>query len=258
MDDDMFFVPKNIGDIIANVENGIMTFGVTQIIKEILQETGTLYHLEGKDAKEDTHFDRLDEESIMSSGVLKTVIGAIDPETATLDLNSLSSNLSSLLSKNVSVDDSLSSSAKSTSVSHPQEIVVPSDTNIISERRSEDEIQFLQNVDNIDEIIDLTTFDGLSKFMRTVRIFSDIGPGRGAPVTPKVDQLSREEIPPTPPPPPRLPVVPPVNTSRTKPQVAIFPTQLLSTAGSGDKTSIAAAREAIAKFRGAGVKTFIK
>jgi hypothetical protein len=58
------------------------------------------------------------------------------------------------------------------------EINVP--TVNISSQISQGDVQFLSGIPATeDDVIDLTTFDGLSKLTRTIRLFADEGPNRG-------------------------------------------------------------------------------
>ncbi len=179
-----FVVPKgmNVSTVISNVESAISRFGVGQVLREILQETGALYHFEGKDPNDNDLFRNVDTVNQGDSNLVSIVAAAVDPETATLDLKSLASNMPQLLSGQfVDLKQNLGSSAVKTI--KPTEVAVPSEFDSPSASQSEDEIQYLRQLDRLDSnIVDLTTTDGLSTFLRVIRIFSDIGPSRGAPI----------------------------------------------------------------------------
>lgn len=179
-----FVVPKgkDVSAVIANVESAISRFGVGQVLRELLQETGALYHFEGKDPNDNELFRNVDTVGQKDSGLVSIVAAAVDPETATLDLKSLAANMPQLLSGEfVDVKQNLGGTVSK--IAKPVEIVVPSEFDSPTASQSEDEIQYLRQLDRLDSnIVDLTTVDGLSTFLRVIRIFSDIGPSRGAPI----------------------------------------------------------------------------
>jgi hypothetical protein len=164
--------PASLDIVRSNIETAIQTFGVTQVIQELLTETGISYYFEGKDAREDTHFDRAGTLDAELSPLLGTVASAIDPETATLDLQSLASNLGMLIQAGpLGLNTDLSTAV-------PREIATV-DPDAPTEGLSQDMIQFVGALGDMrDSVIDLTTFEGISKLMRTIRILSDFGPDR--------------------------------------------------------------------------------
>jgi len=179
-----FFIPRDVNSLQNNVMRSVSKFGVNQILKEILQETGTLFYFEGKDPSDNSLFRNISSVSQNDSGVVSIVISAIDPETLTLDLNSLSTNLPKLIQKDfVGVSDGFSEMTPtldkrqtSSEIQLPVEFDGQKDlTGVIAE----DEIQFLQRMGDNETILDLTTFDGISSFMKAIRILSDVGPNRG-------------------------------------------------------------------------------
>ena len=182
-------VPKSIGEVLSNVENAIAKFGVNQVLQELLQETGALYHFDGKEPNDNMVFRTVDTATASNSNLVSTVIAAVDPETAMMDLKILSSNLSALLSGENGVASydilkrGLLGMRHAKKPVNPTEIAIPSEYDNPDFIRSEDEIQYLQQLDNLSgDVVDLTTVDGLAKFIRVIRIFSDIGPGKGAPI----------------------------------------------------------------------------
>ena len=187
MDRQLFVVPNNVNEIVGNINSEIGQFGVTQVIQEILQETGITFFFNGRDSIEDVHFDRVGTIGVGDSGIVSTVAAAIDPETATLDLRSLASNMSVLLGTttpdfSTKILQPAGSSPVPRIQSVPTEITVPVEFNSVNDGRAEDPVQFLSALGDIDtDVADLTTFDGISKMIRTIRIFSDLGPNRGAP-----------------------------------------------------------------------------
>ena len=213
--------PKNITTVLKNIEDSISKFGVNQVIKETLQETGALYHFEGKDPNDNALFSNVQTQNTKDSGLVSIVASAIDPETATLNLNTLASNLPQLISGQfVATSQNVSGAKFNPSSRHglknikPQTVVIPKEFDQASDKAAEDEIQFLSKIDKLaNGVVDLTTVEGLSVFMRVIRIFSDIGPGRGAAIAavdvPEIPDPISPPLPPAPPPAPQQPVAAP-------------------------------------------------
>lgn len=174
--------PTKAEDVRQNIENSIQMYGVNQTIQSLLDDTGISYFFEGRDLTEDTHFDRAGTETPKTNNLFQMVGAAIDPATAMVDVRSLSSNMLQLLERAL-VSPGLTlqpGAAGSTNVS-PHEINVPDpelagDTTAANETG---EFQFMSSLGKLkDPFIDLTTFDGISKLMRIIRLFSDFGPDR--------------------------------------------------------------------------------
>lgn len=171
MDEGKFVIPKDPQKIISNVSRSIALFGVTQVILESLQETGVLYHFDGTDARDQStaHI----QPTVDSSGILATVVSAVDPETMTLDLRALAANLPVLLDggtvrSTTKLSDGILSQKKA------EEIEIS-----VSE---EDRVQFAQELEGTRAgAVDLTTFEGLGKLIRTVRVFADTRGTRASP-----------------------------------------------------------------------------
>lgn len=212
-----FVVPKgrDVGQLLKNVQDSISKFGVNQVLREVLQETGALFHFEGKDPNDNLLFRSVDVGNPMTSGLISIVASAIDPETATMDLKTLSTNLPKLLSGEfVSTTVSLNngSSQSSSKTARSGEIEFPEEFDKPSDSVAEEEIQFLQKFDaeNTEGTVDLTTVEGISLFMRTIRIFSDIGPGRGSPIASDARVLVADPVKLFQPPPPPISSVQPI------------------------------------------------
>lgn len=172
------FVRFNSADAIKKaVTDSIQAYGVQQTIESLLEETGILYWFDGKDTRSDSHFDRAGTLDQNTSNLFGTLAAAIDPETAVVDLRSLASNLANLLGmKELGTSIRLAPAVKNTT-SKPNEVDVidPDDPN----KDAESGVQFVSQLGKMDDaVVDLTTFDGISKLMRTIRIMSDFGPDR--------------------------------------------------------------------------------
>lgn len=174
MDEGKFVVPKDPGQIATNVSKSISSFGVTQTILETLQETGILYHFDGVDAR-DAGVVKSDT-SIDASSILSTVLSAVDPETMTLDLRSLAANLPSLLEGGNLKQSTRLEKGIITSEKRAEEIVIP-DPN-----PDGDPLQYTQVLDGMRAgVVDLTTFEGLGKLIRTIRVYVDTQAARTSP-----------------------------------------------------------------------------
>lgn len=186
-------IPKNrdVTSVKNKISDAIVQYGVNQVVKELLQQTGALYYFEGKDSSSN---ELLSQNS--SGGLISSVAAAIDPENAVLNTKALGSNLMRLLSgEYVDSRDVVGSKGNPNS----REIVVSQNSDRTSSTQSEDGIKVLNQVVAESGMIDLTTFEGLSSFMRIVRIFSDIGPNRGAPLVENPDPIVPDPVVPPPP-----------------------------------------------------------
>ena len=207
MDSGRFVLPTSVDDIISGINSAVSRFGVGQTVSEVFQETGILYYLEGSEPANPDGFNRAGVVDVGRSPALSAVFSAIDPQTTTLDLRVLGENMLSTLN-----DSGFSSRTEVMGVRPPassspvvpstaQEIVVP-DIGASSAVVAQGDIQFLVSLPSKeDSVIDLTNFDGISKLVRCVRLFSDSGPGRGGGMTVAegvVPQQAQE--PPAPPP----------------------------------------------------------
>lgn len=158
-------IPADVGAIQKNIEDAVQKFGVNQTIQTLLDDTGVSYYFEGRDASEDTHFDRAGTESVRTSNLFKAVGAAIDPTTAMLDLNSLASNMMQLS------DGSMSNKKTNSSVAAMPSQISSLDGNV---QQTSNEFKFVSSFEKLkDPYLDLTTFDGLSKMIRVIRLISD-------------------------------------------------------------------------------------
>lgn len=187
MDQGKFVMPKNVNDVAKNVSDSITNFGLSQTITEVLHETGILYFFEGTPPKPADGFNRAGTLSIKTSPFLSAVIAAVDPDAATLDLKVLGNNLpialaSSGFSAQMVDIMHLGGGAGSPTpdlLAQSTPVNVP-DLSTTTDQGSQADIQFLSKLSSPDSaIVDLTTFDGISTLVRTIRIFTAEGPNRG-------------------------------------------------------------------------------
>lgn len=240
MDRGLFVVPKNVNDVVSNVNSSISAFGVSQTIAEILHETGILYYFEGTEQKKPDGFNRAGTLDVSVSPLLSGIISVVDPETATMDLGSLGTNLPAILNNTQFSNDpaEVTGLRLSSAVSNPnvhatsQEVNVPN-PDATSSTVSQSDVQYLNQLPpTASSVIDLTTFDGMSALVRTIRIFADEGPHRGGgdadtqtviqPPAP-ADKIVVQPPPPGPVPSPTR-VVGTVSGIRVAPPVKISPT----------------------------------
>ena len=185
MNHDTFVVPNDLdfSSVVKNINDAIATYGVTQVIQDLLSETGILYYFDGLEGNVNSNFQLVGSQNIEDSGILSTVVAAIDPESMTLDLKTLSSNLSTLLSGQAYAmsdksTDKLASGVKSPQ-SSPSELEIPSNDMTSDPSDAESDVQFVQTLSSLGtDVVDLTTYNGISTLMRVLRIFSDFGPGK--------------------------------------------------------------------------------
>jgi len=166
-----FFRPTDPDEIVKNVNESITTFGVTQTLLDIIENTGLDFYFGSKESSAEEQFKRatavLDEVDL---GGITTILSIIDPETATVDVESLVSNLL-LVSQGRINTNQVDESSKPTEIDVPPQ---QKDEEIFSE----DPLQFVGDFDASQEILDLTTFDGISEFIRIIRLFFDMSPNR--------------------------------------------------------------------------------
>lgn len=172
MDAGNFVIPKDVNDVVGRINNGVSKFGITQVMIELMQDTGVLSFFEGVDPRgPSSPFTSLD--PVLTSNFVSGIVSSIDPETATLDLETFSVNFPKILKgtsvrqTRLNVLSQVSPSIASKVEARPQEIVVPVDNSDVQG------VQFFDSSAVFGSVVDLTTFSGLSVFLKTIRMFSD-------------------------------------------------------------------------------------
>lgn len=145
MDAGLFVVPRNIADTVTRVNGSVSEYGVSQMITNILSETGVLYRFEGNDPRNDGQFDSFSPEGAEISGILAATFAAIDPETATMNLDGFSANFAGFVSKRLG-----------------------------GTARLELDLRNPRALQERSRYADLVTFDGLSKFMHAIRAIAEL------------------------------------------------------------------------------------
>lgn len=169
---------EGIGRVINNVSSAIEKYGVNQVVQELLDETGITYYFDGRDPHGTDSFTRAGTLDVQTSPLFSMIGSAIDPDTATLDLKSLASNLPSILGAGTNPYSTTLAAGTPSVGNDPKEIAVE-DPNEANDSQAEGNLQFVNQLGDLrDSVIDLTTYDGLAKLMRTIRVLSDFGPDR--------------------------------------------------------------------------------
>ncbi len=154
--------PKDLEEFKNILESNIAKNGVQLIIDELIKKTGINISREN-DIEND-----VDEDGLLKSPI-DLILSSIDSSSMTVNIKILLNNLS-LKIKNI--EDVSFVSDKLNEIDFVD--VVSSDGNSIKESgiaSNNSQIQFYNNIQNglDDEIIDLTTFNGISKFMNVIK-----------------------------------------------------------------------------------------
>lgn len=145
------FIPNDVNEIHRSIDRGISSYGISQTILTILDDTGVTLFAAKKD---DPLGFRPTQQSLESvSRGLARILSVIDPQTATLDPHALFVSLSTA----ISVVQQPRYSSSSVAVSSP--VRVPDATTLGS------------------DIIDLTIYSGISELMHIIRTVYDFYPG---------------------------------------------------------------------------------
>jgi len=164
--DNTMLIPNNIDQVLENVKESIITYGLSQTLIEIIEFTGLNFFFGGKEtinisAASSNMFSGLD------LGPMEEVLSAIDPETATVDVESLISNL---------LVATKGSNQSSSAAASPSEIDVPQQLD--DSTQANESFDLITKFDLSKEALDLATFEGISDFVRLIRLFFDFSPNR--------------------------------------------------------------------------------
>ena len=159
-----FVAPSDVSALHDIVDSSIQSFGISQTILSILDGTGATFFISGKDDPSG-----LQSPTQMSlekaSGGLARILGVIDPESATINPTKLIAALSAG-----------STSGKGVWYA-PKYIASPkppiADVNVSTPVIFATSIQSAIGTD----IIDMTTYEGISRFMNLLRLIYDFYPG---------------------------------------------------------------------------------
>lgn len=148
--------PVDVSKVISNIDDSIMSFGVSQTIMEIFDRSGILLFFTDQDAAADS-IER-------DSGMVASVLSSIDPETATVDPKILATNVFG------GIDLSSVMGRRSRSTAAVEEIdVVPRST--ASDDVTSDDLAYAIDDSISADLIDLTTAVGIGRLVRMLRTF---------------------------------------------------------------------------------------
>lgn len=137
------FVPSDIATVQAAVESAVSSYGVSQTILSVIDGTGATNFISGKD---DPNGIQATQQSVEgSTGGLARILSAIDPETATLDPK--------LIVVGGKLGGATREVRKKAGISSSIEDAIGS------------------------EVVDLTTYSGIGRFMQLLRTLYDFYPG---------------------------------------------------------------------------------
>lgn len=169
MDSGKLLVPNDVGVVIKTISNAISSFGVVNVLTDIFRDTGILYTFEGIDPAEDGEFKKptISNDETRFMGIVSS---AIDGDTMLVNLRTLVTNLTKFLGGGISNQKDSLGLAVSTRASVERIDMEPIVPTFVRNPRTE--------LGNLDDVVDLHTFEGISRLIRTIRIVSDIGPAR--------------------------------------------------------------------------------
>ncbi|MHB8407924.1 MAG: hypothetical protein ACYDHY_07560 [Acidiferrobacterales bacterium] len=174
MTSNLFVQPKpgDLNQLVQDITNGISTYGLSQTIQELLNGTGIFYYFEGLDPTDSAYFSNVTSTDPSQSNLMAGIVAAIDPSTAVCDLQALTTNLNNVINGVSSSPTGFSPITQA----QPQEIDVPPGGGQSSETPN------LETLGSTSTTADLTTYDGLSLFIRTIRVVANASPNRGTPM----------------------------------------------------------------------------
>ena len=156
-------VPADLGSVQAIVESSIASYGVSQTISSILEGTGLTQFVAGKD--DPKGISQTDQSIDAATSGLARILSAIDPATATLDPHLLAAATQSTATK-LSGKAVFAKSILAVGIFNPGgQPSTPSGPTIS-----------LQTAIG-DDVIDLTTYAGISRLMQVLRTIYDFYPG---------------------------------------------------------------------------------
>ena len=145
------FIPNDISEIQKLFDSSIQSFGISQTILSILDGIGATFFISGKDDPNGLQIPTQESLDGSASG-LSRILSAIDPESAIVDSSNLISSLTTRQNK------SLKQYKPKFFQSSQKEI--PDISSIVG-----------------NEKIDITTYEGISKFINVIRYIYDFYPG---------------------------------------------------------------------------------
>lgn len=174
MESGKLLLPYDTNVVVKAISSNISSFGVVNALYDIFRETGILYTFEGVDPAEDGEFIK-PSVSADETKFLGIVSSAIDADTMLVNLRTLVTNLTKFLGGGISNQkDSTGLAVSSKANVKIIDIDVSNSISIDNIERN----KLNSELGNLDDIVDLHTFEGISRLIRTIRIVSDLGPVR--------------------------------------------------------------------------------
>ncbi len=179
LDTGKLLVPGDPDIIIRTITAGISSFGVVNVLGDILRDVGILYTFEGLDPAEDGEFTKptISNDETRLMGIISS---SIDGDTMLVNLRTLVTNLTKFIGGGIS--DQRTTSGLSVSTRARTEVI---DTEVsdalaaVAHRvNAQSRTRLQSEFGNMDDIVDLHTFEGISRLIHTIRIVSDLGPAR--------------------------------------------------------------------------------
>lgn len=151
--------PDDISTIVDGVESSISSFGISQTILDVIDATGVGLFIASKDDPSGYQDSQIAVD--IATGGLAKILASIDPETATLDPTVLISNLSA-------------SGGRTGVPQYRSREIVPiiKTMNVVGQPTKKKPLTVAELIGT--EIIDLTTYEGISRLMRAIRVFYDV------------------------------------------------------------------------------------
>lgn len=176
-----FYTQQDIAKTIEKIERSIEDNGVTNTIIEILDKTGLLLFFSKKDVVSESLLN-ISRELEDSTSLLSIVLSSIDPTNAT-------------------INEEVFSRKMRTAVASISTIAISNQTNVLTEFTppnsqqtnslvSDDVTQSIVVPASETGILDLTTFDGLSRFIRLIRYYYDFNKDRDSTNSGAIAQVS--------------------------------------------------------------------
>lgn len=150
--------PDDITTIVRGVEASISSFGISQTILDVIDATGVGLFISSKD--DPSGFQESLVAVDIATGGLAKILASIDPEAATLDPAVLVANLSA-------------TSGNSTLPQYRAREILPITVMMIGGKAAGKRPLTVAELIGSD-VIDLTTYEGISRLMRAIRVFYDV------------------------------------------------------------------------------------
>lgn len=170
-------VPNDVNQIHNAVDNAISSFGVSQTMLSLLDGTGVTMFAAGKD--DPLGFKPTQESLESATGGLAKILGAIDPQSATIDPHTLAAALA------VKTATTTAPRYESTQIADPSRFggfgsgFAPGSSVQVLQPLTDESLPIAPSLKSVigDDLIDLTVYTGIARFMQLIRVIYDFYPG---------------------------------------------------------------------------------